>query len=156
MLRPLQAQFDSSARNQRSNDMRRNRFPPPDRVNAFVGLGFQMNLFGADAQRLCQRLPHLREMRPQLGLFRNDHRIDMLDREMFLVQQLLRMLQEEHAVRALPLWIGVRKMRPDIAKPRRTQQRIAHSMRQHIAIRMSYWSFVKRQLNPTNDEFPPL
>jgi len=28
-------------------------------------------------------------MRAELGLFRNHHRIDMLDREMFLIQQLL-------------------------------------------------------------------
>src|SRR5260370_945195 len=156
MLRPLQAQFDASARNQRSNDMRRNRFPPPDRVNAFVGLGFQMNLFGADAQSLCQRLPHLGKMRPQLRLFSNHPRIDMLDHKMLLVQQLLRMFQEKHPVRPLPLWIGARKMRPDTANPRRTQQRIAQRMRQHIAIRMSYGSFVKRQSNPPDHELAPL
>src|SRR5258708_7075561 len=119
--------------------MRRDGFPPPDRIDALVGLGFQMNLFGADAQRLCERLPHLRKMRPQLRLFSTPPPSDMLDREMFLIQQLLRMPQEEHAVRAFPPRIGVRKMRPDTADPRRTQQRVAHRMRQHIAIRMSYW-----------------
>src|SRR5882762_5013983 len=156
MLRPYRHSFMNSAGNQRSNHMRRNSFPPPNRVNAFIGFSFEMNLFRADAQRFCQRLPHLREMRAKLRLFGNHHRIDMLDRKMLLIQQLSCMFQKDHAVRALPLWIGVRKMRPDIAKPRRPQQRIAKSMCQHVAVRVPHRSFVKRQLNPANNKFPPL
>src|SRR6267143_1951882 len=98
-----------------------------------------------------QRSNHMRR-----NSFTPPNRIDMLDRKMFLIQQLSCMFQEDHAVRALPLCIRVRKMRPDIAKPRRAQQGIAKSMRQHVAIRVPHRSFVKRQLNPANDEFPPL
>src|SRR6266568_2419204 len=154
---PLRAQLCNSARlAECSNNVRRDGFAAPDRVNAFIGLGFQMNFFRANAQRLCQRLAHLREVRSQLGLFRNHHRIDVLDREMLFIQQLFCMFQEEHAVRALPLWIGVRKIRSDVAEPRRTQQRIAKRMRQHVPVRVPHRSFVKRQLNPPNDERPPL
>src|SRR5258708_15339808 len=131
--------------------MRRDGFPAADRVDAFVRLCFQMNLIGANAQRFCQRLTHLREMRAQLGLFSDDHGIDMLDREMFLIQQLSYMFQENQTVRALPLWIRVRKMRTDVAKPRLPQQRIANTMRNHIAIEVSHVSFVKMQLHPAND-----
>src|SRR5713226_6859500 len=115
----LQAQSGNSAGSECSNHMRRDRFSAADRVNAFVGLGFQMNLIAANPQSLAERLPHLRKMGTKLRLFDDDHSIDVLDREMLFIQKLFCVFQKEHAVRALPLWIGVGKMRPDIAKPRR-------------------------------------
>src|SRR6266403_1786177 len=45
-------------------------------------------------------------------------------------------------------------MRSDVTKPRRPQQRIAKSMRQHISIRMSHRPLVERQLDPANNKFP--
>src|SRR5882762_5146491 len=45
-------------------------------------------------------------------------------------------------------------MRSDVTKPRRPQQRIAKSMRQHISIRMSHRPLVERQLVPANNKFP--
>src|SRR5690348_1020010 len=62
------------------------------------------------------------------------------------------MFQEEQAVRAFPLRIGVWKMRADIAESRCAQQRIAKRMREHVAIRMSYRSFVKGQFDAADDE----
>src|SRR5712692_10563311 len=136
--------------------MRRNRFPAPNGVNALVGLRLEMNLVRADAQRPRQRLAHLWKMRPELWLLHNHHGIDVFNRELLLIQQLLRMLQKEHAVRALPLRIAVRKMCSDIAKPCGPQQRIAHRMRQHIPIRMSHRPLIERQFNPANNKRPPL
>ena len=75
--------------------MRCDGFPAANRVDAFVRLCFQMNLIGANTQRSCQRLTHPREMRAQLRFFSDDHSIDMLDREMFLIQQLFCMLQKD-------------------------------------------------------------
>jgi hypothetical protein len=46
-------------------------------------------------------------------------------------------------------------MRPDIPKPGRTKKRIAKRVRQHIAIRMTNRAFLERQLNPSNNQFPP-
>jgi len=64
------------------------------------------------------------------------------------------MLQKNHAVRALPLRIRIRKMRPDISQPRRPQQRIAHRMRQHVPIRMPHRPFAERHFNPADNQFP--
>src|SRR5258707_337667 len=65
------------------------------------------------------------------------------------------MLQKNQTVRALPLRIRIRKMRPDISQPGGPEQRIAKRMCQHISIRMPHRPFVKRQLNPANNQLPP-
>ncbi len=46
-------------------------------------------------------------------------------------------------------------MRADIAESRRSQQRVAHRMRQHISVRMPHRPFIERQLNPADDQLPP-
>src|ERR1700730_11589332 len=64
------------------------------------------------------------------------------------------MFQEQQAVGALPLRIAIRKVCPNIPEPRRTQQRIANRMRQHVAIRVPRRPLIERQRNPPNDEGP--
>src|SRR6266567_6306206 len=71
---------------------------------------------------------------------------------MLLVQQLLGVLQKEQAVCALPLRIRIRKMRADISQARRAQQRVAERVRQHVAVRMPDGTFVKRQLDASDDK----
>jgi hypothetical protein len=114
-----------------------------------------MNVIGGNAERARKRFAHFREVRPELWFFRDDDRVDVFNREMLFVKQSSRVFEEKQAVRAFPLWIGIRKMRSNIAESSGAEQRIAHGMRQHIAIRVSDRSFVKGQLDPTNNQFSP-
>src|SRR2546430_7227103 len=70
----------------------------------------------------------------------------MFDREFFFIQQLLRVLQKHHAVRALPLRVRIRKMSSDIPKPCRTQQRIAKRSEEHTSELQSQSNLVCRLL----------
>ena len=103
-------------RSQRSNHVRRNRFPAPYRVHAFIRLRLEVNFLGRHAQRAGQRFAHLEKMRTELGFFRDHHGVDVLDREILFGQQLFCMLQKNQAVRAFPFRIRVRKMREALAK----------------------------------------
>ena len=62
------------------------------------------------------------------------HRIDVLDTEMFFVQKFARVFKKQQAVRSFPLRIVVRKVRADVAQPRRAQKRIAQRVCQNIAV----------------------
>jgi len=102
--------------NQRRYNLRGNGFTPANRIHAFIGLRLKVNLLYGYAERFGQRLPHLREMRAQLRFSRITTRPRVRSR-FLLFQQLLGMFQEPQTIGALPLWIAVRKMRPDISKP---------------------------------------
>ena len=58
-------------------------------------------------------------MRPQFRPLANHHRVQMIDAQAAFVEQSPRVFEKNQARRALPLRIGVRKMRADIPKPRR-------------------------------------
>jgi hypothetical protein len=45
-------------------------------------------------------------------------------------------------------------MLPDVAQPRGAEQRVAHGMDQNIGVGMPGESFLMRDRNPTDDEFP--
>src|SRR5271156_1338265 len=44
------------------------------------------------------------------------------------------------------------KMRADVAEPCRAKQRIAQRVRQNVTVRMTHWTFIKGQLQPTNNQ----
>src|SRR5690242_3535174 len=114
-----------------------------------------MNVLGGNAESARKRFAHFREVRAELWFLSDDNRVDVFDREMLFVEQFSRVFQKEQTVRAFPLRIGIRKMRSNIAESRRAEQRIAHRMRQHIAVRVSDRPFVKRQLDTADDESAP-
>src|SRR5712692_10341111 len=92
----------------------------------------------------------------ELRLFGDHDGIDPLNRKMLFIEQSSCMFQKEQAARALPFRIRVRKMRADVAQSRRTQQRIAHRVRQHVTIRMPHRPLVKPYFDSADDERPPL
>src|ERR1700674_2425698 len=91
-------------------------------------------------------------MRAKLGSFENDHRVDMLDDQVFFVQQFFCVLQEKQAVGVFPPGIAVRKVRADIAQPCRAKQRIAKRMSEYVTIGMSCRTFIKRHYDATDHQ----
>ena len=128
-------------------------FAAADGVHAFVGFCFEMNFFDGDAECLCQNFAHLRKVGAEFWLFGDDDGIDVLNDQLFFVVKLADMLEENQAVGALPLGIGVRKMRADIAEASRSEQGVAHSVDEDVAIGMANWPFIKGEFDATDDEF---
>ena len=144
----------SLGRCQGRHHIRGNRLTAPDRINALIRLGLQMNAACRDTKSLRQCLAHPRKMWPQFRSFEYHYRIDMLNRKFLLAQQPRRMLQKLHAISAFPLWIGIRKMRANIAQPCRAKKRVAERMRHNISVRMSNRTLVKRHFDPPDNQFP--
>jgi len=88
-------------------------------VYAFVGFGFQVDFFGGDAQGFREGFAHFGEMRAKFWALEDDYRVHVFDGEMFFVEEFARVLQEQKAVCALPLGIGVGKMGADVSQARR-------------------------------------
>jgi hypothetical protein len=131
----------------------RNGLAVTDSVDTFVRLRFQMNVLDGNAERTGKRFAHFRKVRPQLWLFQDDDGVDVLDRETLFVEQFPRMLQKTQAVRAFPFRIGVREMCTNVSKTSGAKQRIAKRMREYISVGMSYGAFIKRELDPADDQF---
>jgi hypothetical protein len=64
------------------------------------------------------------------------------------------MLQETQAMSIFPARIGIRKMRANIAQPRRPQERVADRVRQRVSIGMADRPFFERDLNAAKYQFP--
>src|SRR6476646_1395704 len=135
--------------------MRGDGFAAADSVNAFVGLGFEMNVIDGDAQSAGEGFAHFRKVRTQLRLFQDDDGIDVLDGEVFFVEQFLGVLEKKKTVRAFPFWIGVRKMRADIAETSGAEHRVTERMRQNVAVGVSDGTFVKRKFDSADDQLAP-
>jgi hypothetical protein len=129
-----------------------NGFAVADGVDAFVRLGLEMNMLDGDAERAGKSFAHFRKVRPQPGLFQYNDGVYMFDRKMLLVEQLARVLQKAQAVRALPFRIRVRKMCADVSKASRAEECVAERMRKYIAVGMPYGAFIKRELDPADNE----
>src|SRR2546429_4908060 len=130
-------------------------FAAANGVHAFVGFGFEVDLFGGNAKSFGKRLAHLRKVRAELWFFGEDHRGDMLDRKFFLREQLWGVLQKEQAVRAFPFRIAVREMWADVAESRRAEQSVAERVGEHVAVGMADGPLVERQLDAADHELSP-
>src|SRR4029077_15462696 len=95
-------------------------------------------------------------MRAQLRFFQDDDRIDVQYSEAPFNEQVAHSLQESQARNILPSRSGIRKMRADIAKPRRAEQRVADGVGQRVAVGVSRGPLVERNLDAAEDEFAAL
>src|SRR5882762_6416039 len=95
---------------------------------------------------------HFGEMRAELWAFQNDDSVDMFNGEVFFVEKFARVLQEEKAICALPLGIGIGKMRADVSQTRRAQQRVAECVGHYVAVGMSHGALVERDFDAADDE----
>src|SRR4030095_2344742 len=127
-------------------------FSAADGVDTFVGLGLQVNRLGGDAEGLRKRFAHFREMRAELRFFRDHNSIDVFNGQVFLIQELSRVLQEHKAAGALPPGIGIGEMCADIAERRSAKERVAQRVRENVAIRMPDWTFIERKCDPADNQ----
>jgi len=127
-------------------------FAPADGVYAFVGFGLEVDFFGGNAQRFGEGFAHFGEMRAEFGAFEDDDGVHVFDGEMLLVEKFAGMLEKLQAVGALPLGVGVRKMRADVAKARGAEQRVAERVGDHIAVGVAYRPFIEGDFDPADDE----
>jgi len=127
-------------------------FAAADGVDALVGLGLEVNLFGGDAEGFRDSISHFRKIGTELGAFENDHNIDVFDLEGVLVEKLTRVLEEEKAVGALPPGVGIGKMRADVAKPGSAEERVAESVGHDVAIGVADGSLVEGDFDAADNE----
>src|SRR5450432_1470365 len=114
-----------------------------------------MNFFRGNTQGAGEGFAHLRKMRAKFGLFGDDHGVYMLNGKGLFLQELSGVLQEHHAVSALPLRIGIGEVRSDVAEASGAKESVAQGVSQNIAVGMTDRAFVERKLDAANNELAP-
>jgi len=92
-----------------------------DCVHAFIRLSLQADLFRLNFERLRESGLHGSKVRPQLGLFGDHDGVNVADALLAILQYLGDLVEKNEAGDALPLRIGVREKRADIAGASRTE-----------------------------------
>ena len=128
-------------------------FAAADGVDTFVGLGFEVDGFGRDAEGFCERFAHFCKVRAEFWFFGDDDSIHVLNFEAFLVEEFAGVFEKLEAVGALPFGIGVGKMRTDIAEGGCAEKRVAHGVGENIAIGVTDWALVEWKSDASNDEW---
>src|SRR5208283_1551636 len=135
---------------QRSDHVAADGFAPADSVHALVGFSLQVDFLCGYAERFSQRFTHFRKMRSEFWPLQNYHRIDIFDREVFRLQQSAGVLEENQAVRTLPLRVAIRKVRANIAKSCRAKKRVTQCVGEHVSIGMADRTLVERHFDPAD------
>ena len=142
-------------RGEGGDDVGGDRFATADGVYTFVGFGFEMDFSGRDTEGFGEGFAHFGEVGTELWFFGDDNGIDVLDGEVFFVEKLAGVLEEEEAVGTLPFAIAIGKVGADIAKTSGAKERVAKGMREHIAIGMANGPFVKGEFDAADDKLRP-
>jgi hypothetical protein len=93
-------------------------------------------------------------VRPQAGRFAQHRDIDVDHLVVELFEQVIRALQQLQRVGVLPLRIGRREMRSNVAQSRRAEQRIGQRMCNRIRIGVSVQPAFVRDLDAGQDQLP--
>src|SRR5580658_9194278 len=136
----------------RGDGVRGDRLASSNGIHAFVGLGFEVDFVCGEAERLRQCRAHCRKVRAELGAFADDNGVYMNDAKAAIVKHLGNALEENQAGRPLPLRIGVREVRADVAQIRGAKKRIAERVAQHVAIGVALGAFVERNFDAADHE----
>ncbi len=124
---------------------------PISPVPSFV-FAFRLICSAAIPRAFRQRNAHRGEMRAQLGAFADDHRIQMIHTHAPLVEQPPRVFEKDQARHALPLRVGIWKVRSDVSEPCGAQQRVAKGMAEHVAVGMAHGAFIERNVDSANHQ----
>src|ERR1051326_1845169 len=109
--------------------MRGNCLAASNRVDSLVGLAFDTDARGVDAQRTGDRAAHGVDVIADFRLLENDGDIDVADLVSEAVDERDGAPQQIDARRILPRWVGVGKMRADVAEADRPEYRDRKSTR---------------------------
>jgi hypothetical protein len=91
-------------------------------------------------------------MRTEFRALADHYGIEVGDAQVLFVQELSGVFKEKQAGRAFPFWIGVRKMRADVAKACGTEQRVAQGVYEYITIGMSDGPLIERDFDSADHE----
>ena len=132
--------------------MHNHRFTPANRVQAFAGFCFNADPVGVHADGFRKVLAHCGNVVAQFRPLKNDRGVGVNDFQAAPACQPNHPRQQLQTVGVLPLWIRIRKVQPDVAFTERAQDRIRQSMRQRVAVRMSFGATIRFDLQATQNQ----
>ena len=90
-------------------------------------------------------------MRRELGRLREHGRIQIAELPAALAHERGNVPQQRNAVRALVARVGIRKMFADITERERTEQGIHDGVREHVRVRVTVQTKLKRNVHTADD-----
>ena len=90
-------------------------------------------------------------MRRELGRLREHGRIQIAELPAALAHERGNVPQQRNAVRALVARVGIRKVLADVTERERTEQGIHDGMREHIRVRVTVQTKLKRNVHTADD-----
>ena len=130
------------------------------RGNALFGAGKAQPLLGGRLDRnLLDRaadgggkvLAHLQNVRRELGRLCEYGRIQIAELPAAFAHERGNVTQQRDAVRALVARVGIRKMLADVTERERAEQGIHDGMREHIRVRVTVQTKLKRNVHTADD-----
>ncbi len=82
----------------------------------------------------------------ELGFFKDDYGVDVLDGEIFFVEEVGGVFEKLHAVGVFPLRIGVGKVGADVAESRCSEKGVAECVGDDVAVGVAGGAFVEGQM----------
>ena len=133
------------------------------RGNALFGAGKAQSLLGGRLDRnLLDRaadgggkvLAHLQNVRRELGRLCEHGRIQIAELPAAFAHERGNVTQQRDAVRALVARVGIRKVPSDVTERERAEQGIHDGMREHIRVRVTVQTKLKRNVHTADDARP--
>ena len=109
---------------------------PADESEPLGRRGLDRDTLRIYSHRLGQRFPHGGDMRFYLRALQTKRAVDVAYAVAFVAEHFDGMPQQDPAVDTLEPLGSIRKMEPDIAQGRRSEQRVAQRMDQRVAVGM--------------------
>lgn len=100
-------------------------------------------------------LAHLQNVRRELGRWCEHGRIQIAELPAAFAHERGNVTQQRDAVRALVARVGIRKMLADVTERERTEQGIHDGVREHIRVRVTVQTKLKRNVHTADDARSP-
>ena len=138
------------------NSHRSDTFFASDEPHRFIGGGFNTHPLRGNAQRLGDVLLHLSDVRRDLGLLREEGRINV-DNAPARARDLSRRFAEKYMARsAFPTGIGVGKKVSDVCLSDCAEDGVRDRMKESVGVGMSVETSRVRNLHAAEDQLPTL
>lgn len=134
--------------------MHGDRFISSQCTNVLVCFPFHADNRRINTQCIGKLSSYRVNVRRELRLFRNHHRVDVRHNVSGAPDDRCGALEQIDTVGSRPLWIGVRKMEADIALRRRPENRIRHRMTEDVGVGMPDESHPVRNFDAAYDQPP--
>ena len=116
----------------------------------------EAHLRGVDPHRLGHALPHGVAVRCELGRLRRDGAVAVHEAKSPLARKVRDPRQEDHAVRALVGWVGVREEPPYVAGAHGAEDGVHERVGDDVGIGVALEPALRGDVHPAEDEGAPL